>query len=375
VRGTNGSVDFALLGHPSSYEHLTEILLHSRPDYGRDRLARYERTLAAMFEWAPSYVSATELVAPLHDGGDLRGILVICPFLPTSVATPAGVARAYRKVVEGCRLAQSRGARLVGLGGFTSIVGGGQGERLGSEVGVAVTSGNSLTAALALEQLEGLLTRVGWRLEGRTVAVVGAGGDIGRACALALAPRVGRIILVGRSEPRLRSVAERLPAGLPVAIRGEVPDALEASVIVAATSAAEPIISESELRPGTILCDISYPSAVRRSDPRRPDVIVLSAGIAELPFGLDIGYLTRLPEPSLVHGCFAETIVLSMAGRDEPFSIGQGRISSERMAEIRALADEAGVRAAPPLSGRERLDEEAIEAFASSSARHESLVV
>ena len=361
--------DFALLGHPSDYDHLSEILLRSRPGYGRDRLERYERTISSMIEWAPSYVSASDLVAPVPGQGARSGILVVCPFLPSGLGTPAGVARAYAKVVGGCRTARDHGARIVGLGGFTSIVAG-QGERLRREVDVAVTSGNTLTAALALEQVEGLVARLGWDLSQRTVAIVGATGDIGRACALVLGPRVARLVLVGRSVTRLDSLAHDLGPAVSTTTSRDVSDAHVASLVIAATSATEPLIDEADLRPDAVVCDVSYPKTVRRSPEPRDDVLVFAGGIAELPFELDVSYLTRLPGASLVHGCYAETIALSMAGRDESFSIGQGRISPERISEMRALAGDAGIGPAPLLWGQHHLDEAEIDAFAGVASAH-----
>jgi predicted amino acid dehydrogenase len=361
------TADFALLGHPSDYGHLSEILLRSRPGYGRQRLERYERTISTMIEWAPSYVSASDLLAPMAAGGARRGVLVVCPFLPSGLATPAGVARAYAKVLGGCRTARDHGARIVGLGGFTSIVAG-QGERLRQEVDIAVTSGNTLTAALALEQLEGLAGRIGSDLSRRTVAIVGASGDIGRACALVLGPRVGRLVLVGRSRPKLASLAEALGPQPAITTSDDVAEARAASLIIAATSAAEPLLDEADLRPGSVVCDVSYPKTVRRSSAPRDDVLVFAGGIAQLPFELDISYLTRLPGASLVHGCYAETIALSMAGRDESFSLGQGRISPERVGEMRALAREAGIGPAPLLWGQHQLTDAQIAAFARLAA-------
>lgn len=358
-----GASDFALLGHPSDYRHLSEILLRSRPGYGRDRLERYERTISTMIEWAPSYVSASDLVAPLAGEEARRGMLVVCPFLPSGLGTPAGVARAYAKVVGGCRTAREHGARIVGLGGFTSIVAG-QGERLRLDADVAVTSGNTLTAALALEQIEELMARLGWDLSRRTVAIVGASGDIGRACALALGPRSGRLILVGRSLNRLDSLAGDLGPKVPTMASTDVADAHAASLIIAATSSAEPLLDEAALRPGTVVCDVSYPKTVRRSPASRDDVLVFAGGIAKLPFELDIGYLTRLPGAALVHGCYAETIALSMAGRDESFSIGQGRISPERISEMRTLARDAGIGPAPLLWDQHYLGMEEVRSFA-----------
>ena len=95
-------------------------------------------------------------------------------------------------------------------------------------------------------------------------------------------------------------------------------------------------------------------------DPSR----VLPEHGAQLPFELPISYLTRLPGASLVHGCYAETIALSMAGRDESFSLGQGRISPERITEMRALARDAGIGPAPLLWGQHHLSEAEVDSFA-----------
>ncbi|MGL3148996.1 SDR family NAD(P)-dependent oxidoreductase [Microbacterium sp. A82] len=47
-------------------------------------------------------------------------------------------------------------------------------------------------------------------IEGRTALVTGAGNGLGRAIARALSARGARVILVGRSEPKLSAVAEEL---------------------------------------------------------------------------------------------------------------------------------------------------------------------
>jgi predicted amino acid dehydrogenase len=169
---------------------------------------------------------------------------------------------------------------------------------------------------------------------------------------------------VGRSRHKLASIAQALEASPAITLSDDVADAAAASVIIAATSAAEPLLDEADLRPGTVVCDVSYPKTVRRSPAARDDVLVFAGGIAQLPFELDISYLTRLPGASLVHGCYAETMVLSMAGRDESFSLGQGRISPERVTEMRALARDAGIGPAPLLWGQHHLTDAQVASFA-----------
>lgn len=357
------SADFALLGHPASYEHLGDIFLHSRPDFNSEKLTKYKATLEKIFEWTPSYASRDPLSIPLADGRQLSGRLIFCTFLPETIHFPRKMLAAYQKIRDGCRVAKSLGAKVVGLGGFTSIVGGTQGEKEAEELEITVTSGNSLTAALALAQLNNLLNRLDWNLSDRTVAVLGASGDIGRACALALAPYARRLLLVARNKAKLEELGNEMPAGVETHICMDVRDAIQASVIIAATSATQPILAEADLQPGTTVCDVGYPKNLSYAPNPRADVLAISGGLAEMPFALDITYYTRLPAPTIMYGCFSEAMILAMAGRYESFSIGQGRITQEKMERILALAYAYGFRPAPLYRGKNLVTEETLSTF------------
>ena len=106
-----------------------------------------------------------------------------------------------RKAVE---LAHSRGAEIVGLGGFTSIV-----SRNGLELqdlGVPLTTGNSYTAVATVEAL--LTSKAPTLPKDATAVVVGGVGAVGRAAALLLVNRVASLVLVGNPEYPARSLAE-----------------------------------------------------------------------------------------------------------------------------------------------------------------------
>ena len=206
---TSSSVDFALLGHPSGPDHLDELIVHSRPDFDREKLRKHRATFAKLFEWTPTYAAGDPIVVAAGAPHERRGQLVVCTFLPDVIDSPGAMVRAYQKVREGCALARDAGARIVGLGGFTSIVGGATGLELAESFGLRITSGNTLTAALAVAQVQLMLVRLGWD-RSRTLAVIGASGDIGGACALALASDVRRIIVIGRNPARIETVARRL---------------------------------------------------------------------------------------------------------------------------------------------------------------------
>ena len=300
----------------------------------------------------------------------LSGRLIICTFLPESIRSPRQMLAAYNKTRDGCRLAKEMGAKVVGLGGFTSIVGGTQGEDLAREFGIAVTSGNTLTAALALAQIDDVLARLDWSLSGRTVAVLGASGDIGRACTLALAGRAGRMLLVARNRAKLEALRQELPKGVEAEVSTDPQAAAQADIMIAATSAAQPILSEADLRSGALVCDIGYPKNLSYSANPRPDILVISGGLAEMPFSLDITYQTRLPSPRLMYGCFSEAMILALSGRYESYSIGQGQITLEKMATILSLARAHGFRPAAPYRGRRPVTDEALTAFQRQAQRN-----
>jgi predicted amino acid dehydrogenase len=365
----NIPIDFALLGHPASYEHLGDIFLHSRPDFNPEKLTKYRATLEKIFEWTPSYASQDPLCISLADGRQLSGRLIFCNFLPEIISSPRKMLAAYQKIRDGCNVAKDLGAKVVGLGGFTSIVGGTQGERESEELGIAITSGNSLTAALALAQVDMLLSRLDWDLSSRTVAVVGASGDIGRACAMALAPRARQLLLVARNRAKLEEIRCALPENAEIQVCTEIQDATYASVIVAATSASQPILSEAALRRGTVVCDVGYPKNLSYSPDPRPEVLTISGGLAKMPFALDITYYTQLPDPTIMYGCFSEAMVLAMSNRYESYSIGQGRITQEKMERILALAREHGFQPAPLFHGKTPVTDETLSTFLQKAAQ------
>ena len=138
--------------------------------------------------------------------------------LPWTAAQMAAMPRqeAAAGVRAALELARSRGAQLVGLGAFTSVV-----TRGGLDVsreGVAVTTGNSYTAvasaqavAMAMKSLgEGFGPHLG-------AAIVGGTGAIGRAMALLLAEDVGRLILIGNPDRAVEVSRRRL-----LAVAGDV---------------------------------------------------------------------------------------------------------------------------------------------------------
>ena len=83
-------------------------------------------------------------------------------------------------------LAEELGAKIIGLGAFTSVAGDG-GITVKNGLRIAVTTGDSYTVATALQALEMASSMMEIDLGQEEIAIVGATGSIGRACALILA--------------------------------------------------------------------------------------------------------------------------------------------------------------------------------------------
>jgi predicted amino acid dehydrogenase len=364
------SLSFALLGNPVSYDHIASLLPRLRPDLEVEKVRAHKTALAKAFEWSSTFATEEDLVVPLGNSAFRIGKLIICTFLPEHAHSPRQMSAAFQKTRDGVRLAKQLGAGIVGLGGFTSIVGGAQGDRLPAEFGIAATSGNSLTAALAVEQIKHLSHRLDWPLAGQTVAVLGATGDIGKACAIGLSDMsVRRLFLIARNKAKLASLrAELSGIAEEVYASTDPSDALRAGFIIAATSSAAPLLNEADLLAGTIVCDIGYPNTVAPAPDPRPDVLTFHGGLAWAPFELPITQYTLLPAADVLHGCFAETIALVIAGRYESYSIGQGRITLERMQAILDLARSLDFRPAPLYRKNQPLGDAALDAFASQAA-------
>lgn len=112
----------------------------------------------------------------------------ILGFLYTLGATPRqikchGERFINQRLLMAAKMAQQHGARLMGLGAYTSIVGD-AGKTLAAQTNIAITTGNSLTVAVTIETARTALQRLGiHEMRNVQAMVVGATGSIGSASA------------------------------------------------------------------------------------------------------------------------------------------------------------------------------------------------
>lgn len=278
------------------------------------------------------------------------------------------------KIVAAGRLAERQGARIIGLGAFTAVVGD-AGFAIAERLDAGVTTGNSYTAATAIEGAKEGARFMGIDLEEAEVAVVGATGSIGRACALLMARDCQRLTLVGRSEEKLERLAGEVlrETGVAAQISADLKKSLpRADVIITVSSAVESIIDPEDLKPGAVVCDVARPRDVsRRVAEVREDVLVIEGGVVDVPgdvdFGLNFGY-----PPRTCMACMAETMILALEEHYGDYTLGR-EYSMERIEEISRLARKHGFRLAGLRSFERAFTREEMERIRANARRRRGL--
>jgi predicted amino acid dehydrogenase len=385
---------FAFLVHPLN-EHGYADYDTSLAALDAHELREFAGTMAGLLD--PVVGTSVEITSPT--GARACGDFILIGHTAAQLKD-LPMADALKALGKGIDLARDRGAAIVGLGAYTSVVSGG-GTHLVRD-GMALTSGNTYTVVSTLEALDLALARTGARWSDKTAGVVGAAGAIGSCVAMLLAERAPRLVLVGNpahapavGRARLLGVAraivrhavaappeDRLPGSLAGRIaaqaagcethvdaivqalerRGElilaggVHGAALADVVVTATSFPGRSLDDDVLPRGALVCDISRPRSVAESIvQRRPDVRVIDGGLVALPGGTRIGPYGLRDGTS--YACMAETMLLALERDFRNTSLGAS-LDVREVKRQRALARTHGFSIAGLQSfGRPLFDE------------------
>ena len=277
-------------------------------------------------------------------GEEIEGWLVACPMTPGRMLE-VPLAAAYGKIIQTGRLAERLGARILGLGAFTAVVGD-AGRTVSQALAIPVTTGSSYTVSVAVEASLEAALRMDLDVAQSVVAIVGAYGSMGRACAHLLAGSVKSLMLVGRVPERLQDIKEQVDSlGARSVATTNLQDIRRADIVLCVTSSTDPIIDPGLLKTGAVVCDVARPRNVsRRVAIERDDVLVIEGGVVEVPGKVDFGFDFGFP-PGQAYACMAETMLLAMEGRYECYSLGR-EISRERVEEIGRLARKHGFKLA-----------------------------
>lgn len=344
--------DFAFIIHALSHSDFERVpglgkVLRALPQEMNDRFDRVISNAPPVIYGDVRHIISDETGREVN--GLIYGLFSTPKVLKT---TPPEVT--YAKIERICYDAASRGAKIIGLGAYTKVIGD-SGVTINQNSPIPVTTGNSLSASATLwglyevvasMRLLGLDADTG-RVDGMAM-VIGATGSIGSVSAKLLALAFKRLCLVAPRMNRLEELALEIRTLAPDCEIRLATDANElagqADVLVTATSAFDQkIVDVMKLKPGCVVCDCSRPLDFTIEDAKkRPDVLIIESGEVILPGPNQIGCDLGLPDQT-VYACLAETALLALEERYEPFTLGRD-IDWVKVKEIYKMARRHGVK-------------------------------
>ncbi len=303
------------------------------------------------------------------------------------------------KIREALDMAYQMRCSVCGLGQYTSIV-----TRNGLIFDcdhLSLTTGNALTAGMAIEALLMAARERGLNPEHLSAAVVGAGGNIGSVISELLSDYCPSLLLIGSSrygsKERLLKIGyqicnraynrvfqEGLPpqgfsknaavfeilrrarpiesdqrgkfiydemlsqikGSMPLRIEHQMQGLRDCQLIITAVNTSSAILYPENIRPKeVVICDVGVPANVHESVRKMyPNVEVIEGGLVELPHKESINIPGNHLFPGTVFACIAETILLAMEGFKGHYSYGP--ISSKQVTEILHIAAKHGFKLA-----------------------------
>lgn len=346
--------DFAFILHPLDIDYMVPF---------EPKIKKYPPALVEkVMEWTPPWKLSDVTGVRSLTGKELSGWFIACPLLPKQMIT-LDLEFVLRRIIQGGEMAQELGAKIVGLGAFTSVVGD-AGITVANNLEIAVTTGSSYTIASAMESIQKLTKMMDVDLPSVRVAVIGATGAIGSVCSKILAKEVSDLILVGRNQERINKLVNNISEFSLGKVEGSLDvqgSAKKSQVIITATSATAALLGADDLLPGAIVCDVAQPRNVSMEvASARDDVVVIEGGVIEVPgdkvdFHFDFGF-----PPGLAFACMSETMILALEERYENFSLGRD-IDANKAEEISRLAKKHGFKLAGFRSFDKPISDEQIE--------------
>jgi predicted amino acid dehydrogenase len=306
-------------------------------------------------------------------GRPIEGLIYALGTTPRQMLTRAPEFT-YSRLDQAVRDAAQHGAKIMGLGAFTKVVGD-AGVTVAKRAPIPVTTGNSLTIAATLETAKLTAKRMGWPNLARGKAmIVGATGSIGSVCSRLLAAAVHDVVLVSIEPERLEALKRKILAETPKA-SVELDTTTnrwvgECDLIVTATSAfGLRVLDISQCKPGAVILDVALPPDISAEEAAvRPDVLVVESGEVMIPGPVRISFDIGLP-PGVAYACLAEAALLTMEGRFECFTLGR-EVPPDKVKEIYRLFRRHHFQIAPLRTFGELLTDALVE---EKNARAEEL--
>ncbi|MCM8770450.1 MAG: SRPBCC family protein [Candidatus Omnitrophica bacterium] len=348
---------FGLIGHPYNFNHLVRFFSELKPDFK----VPSREFLGKLFSATPSFKLCDIRDFKSQSGESTNGCLIVATLIPDMLEKDPWAL--FSKVVRACQMAEKNGVGIVALGGFSSIISQRIGHDVAEDVDVAVTTGNTFTAAMVIDGVRRAAELLNLDLATAKLTLIGSRGDVGKVCARVFVDKVREITITDRRPIDTRLLAElkkRRKARI-TAIPNNRAAVATADIVIAAANVSASFINIDWFKPGAIVCDVGYPKNISYTATYRKDILIFSGGLAKIPTPLSLPADIGLPVNTTLYGCFCEAIILALEKRYENFSPTNGQILPEKIEEIRELGRRHGFGVADFYWGNKLIDAQAIE--------------
>lgn len=342
----SAGLDFAIIGHQDSWQSITTFMNAIR-NPGLTLLSN--DTIQEIFPFIPPR-DLFRIKVKSKTGTEVQGFYVET-FISPDKLNVHNVRANINKVIKAIDHSKKWGAKIITLGGFTSIVLEGNIETYFSPTAM-LTTGNTLTAAFIAKGIEAASDVLGITLSGSILLIAGATGDIGMACIRYFKNKVKGFLLCARNSSRLQKLcdemrSENIEVNCSTNLQDLVPSA---DVIICVTSSTDLKIENPKR--SVLVCDAGYPKNLVTGISDNSNIHLFHGGMGYVHPGFTFcpdysESFYQYPKPFISHGCVLEAIVLAFEKRFEPYSSGKGNITSERMEEIYQLGLKNGITLAP----------------------------
>jgi fatty aldehyde-generating acyl-ACP reductase len=324
--------DFAFIVHPRSVSDMKKNfpLLRVFPDL-------LVEMLSPIF---PPFIASTIEGVTDKNGKSIAGCIIGCPL--TARMMLADKNRSSRKVLGAAKIAERVGAKIIGLGAFTSPVTNGGNDLLG-KVKLGITTGNAFTAGLALEDVTAICRQMNKSLSDIEIAIVGATGSIGSGIAKALLKRgANKLLLIGKSPENIKELEKKIGSGPGLRYSISIADCISADLVVMATASAGAVLAAENIKQGAAIYDLTQPKNVSREILNGREDIELFEGGEVLTPAIKPNFDLGLPD-GRSFACFSETVLLAM---DQDYNDSLGKVSVEKIEKMLDLAQKYGFKSA-----------------------------
>lgn len=304
---------------------------------------------ADFFLWHlwPVTLSKIRGLKSVHTGKEIHGYVISSPL--TAAQMKRDPERARKSIIKAAKLAERRGAKIIGLGALTASLTKG-GLDIMPHVRSDLTTGRIYTSKIIVDTVCKAEGELGLERNTLRVAIVGAAGSIGTASAQILVRRGFRHLLfldLPRKRDRMEWLEQKvkdMDSGVTVEISHDMRDLKKTNVIIAVTNAPEVVIRSEHLASGAIIVDDAQPTDVDMEViEKRNDVLVLEGGVAHADH-VNTHFNFGLRHKHDMYSCLAEAVILAGMGQEGHYSVGAvSDLDFELLDKIEADAEKLGI--------------------------------